>query len=323
MTPSGGKSLGESGNLRRTISLFLLMSALIAGVIAAPAMTATRDGVGSSFLEYDCGGSCHEKVSTSVVTLIASNTTVAPGASLTVTATVTGGQAESILGVMLVTTLSPVPESLPSAKGWGITSDPSGSSKYNYYEITDYSGSRAFTWTLTAPQTEDAYLLFARVMHGGGNQAFAIDSTELSIIVGTTGTPTGPLVSIISPSMGQTVDGTITVAASIPSSVPIAYAVLRVDGYERENKTEGPFSWTLNTQLLADGEHVINITAVDTDGQVGYKQIAFTVDNARANTLILNWVWTMAAGSIAIIAAVSLAMVVALLIRRRVMGGAE
>jgi hypothetical protein len=61
---------------------------------------------------------------------------------------------------------------------------------------------------------------------------------------------------------------------------------------------------------------------VDSNGKVGYKQISFTVDNARTNTLLLNWVWTMAAGSIAIIAIVSVLMVVALLIRRRVMGGA-
>ncbi len=298
------------------------MIALVVMIGVTPGMMATRNGVDSGTQEYDCGNSCHEKQSTAVVSLTASNTTLTPGATVTVTATVTGGQSGSILGVMLVTLKNPVPESLPSAMGWEIVSDPSGSTVYNYYEITDYAGSQTFTWTLTAPQTADTYQLYARVMHGGGGQAYAIDSAALPISVGTSGTPNGPLVSIISPSAGQTVDGIITIEAAIPSGSPISYAVLRVDGFERENKTTAPFSWSLNTQLLADGDHLINITAVDSNGKVGYKQISFTVDNARTNTLLLNWVWTMAAGSIAIIAIVSVMMVVALLIRRRVMGGA-
>jgi len=317
--------LRESVYLRRSVSLLLLLGALTLVVGAAPVMTAYQGGVGSSYNEYDCGGSCHTKVSTATVSMTASNTTLTPGASVTVSVTVTGGQAGSILGVILVTTLSPVPESLPSAKGWTIISDPSNSASiFNYHEVSNYAGSGTYAWTLTAPQTNDAYQLYARAMHGGGGQAFAANcEAGISFIVGTSGTLTGPVVAIISPIAGETVDGSIIVSASIPSSVPLAYAVLRIDGVERENKTATPFSWTLNTEELSDGEHVINVTAVDSGGHVGYKQVSFTVDNAAANTLMLNWVWTMAAGSIAIIAIVSVMMVVALLIRRRIAGGAK
>ena len=302
-----------------------MLAALTLTVAAAPVMTAYQGGVGSSTEEYDCGDSCHDKASTATVSMTASDTTLTLGQEVTVTVTVTGGQAGSILGVMIVSTLSPVPDSIPTAKGWTITSDPSGSATgYNYHEVSDYTGSGTYSWMLTAPQTSDAYQLYARVMHGGGDQAFSVDdATGISFIVGTSGTPTGPVVAIISPTSGDTVDGTITVSASIPSTIPISYAVLRIDGVERENKSAAPFSWTLDTELLADGEHVINITAVDTEGNVGYKQISFSIDNARANTLLLNWVWTMAAGSIAIIALVSVLMVLALMIRRKVMGGVK
>ena len=320
-----GKLLGESVYLRRSLFLLVLLGALMLTIAAAPTMTAYQGGVGSSTKEYDCGGSCHNKASTATISMTASNTTLTPGAAVTVTVTVTGGQAGNILGVMLVTKLSPVPESIPSAMGWTITSDPSSSTtRYNYHEVTNYAGSGTYSWTLTAPQTSDAYQLYARVMHGGGDQAFSTnDATGLSFIVGTSGTPIGPVVAIISPTAGETVDGVVSITASIPSSVPISYAVLRVDGIERDNKTASPFSWTIDTELLADGDHVINITAVDSDGHVGYKQISISVDNARANTLILNWVWTMAAGSIAIIALVSVLMVLALMIRRKVMRGAK
>lgn len=275
--------------------------------------------------EYDCSNSCHNKDSSSTVSMSASDTSLTLGETVTVTVTVSGGQGGNLLGVMLVTTLSPVPDSIPTAKGWVITSDPGGSTAgYNYYEDTGYTGSGAYTWTLTAPQTSEIYQLYARAMHGGDGQAFAQDdATGISFVVGTTGVPTGPVVAIISPTAGETVDGVITVTASIPSTEPIAYAILSIDGVERENKTATPFSWTVDTELLADGDHVINVTAVDSVGNVGFKEISFSIDNARANTLLLNWVWTMAAGSIAIIAVVSVLMVVALMIRRRVMRGVK
>lgn len=310
--------------MRRLPFMLVLACALVLGIVGAPALTAYQGGIGSSTEEYDCGNSCHTKASTATVSMTASDITLTPGQSVTVTVTVSGGQAGSILGVMLVTTLSPVPESIPAAEGWTITVDPSGTTAYNYYETTTYAGSGTYSWTLTAPQTEDVYQLYARVMHGGAGQAYAVDDLMgISLVVGATGTPTGPIVSIISPTEDETVDGIITVTASIPSGEPLSYALLSIDGIARENKSGAPFSWIVDTETLSDGEHVINITAVDILGRAGYKEITITVDNARANALLLNWVWTMAAGSIAIIAIVSASIVVALLIRRKVMGGVK
>ena len=302
--------------------MLLFVLALVLIIVGSPVLSARQGGVGSSTEEYDCGSSCHNKASTATVSMSASDTTLTPGQAVTVTVAVSGGQSGNILGVMLVTTLSPVPESIPAAKGWTINADPSGTTAYNYYEVTNYAGSGTYSWSLTAPEVDDAYQLFARVMHGGGDQAFAVDDVVgVSIAVGSTGTPVGPIVSIISPTSGETVDGVVTITASIPSSEPLVYALLSIDGVAKENKSGAPFSWTLNTETLADGEHVINITAVDTLGKVGYKELTITIDNARANTLLLNWVWTMAAGSIAIIAIVSVSIVVALLIRRKIMRG--
>lgn len=297
--------------------LFAVIGLATLLVAIAPALTARPGGVASGTEEYDCGGSCHDKASTAVMTMSASNLTVATGGSVTVTVTVSGSQSGSILGVMLVSSLSPVPASIPSAAGWIITADPSGSTTYNYYEIMNYAGSASFVWTLTAPPTQGVYQLFARVMHGGG-EAYAEDDTAgLSFIVGNVGTPGVPTVIITSPIEGEKATGTITVNANIPSSQPIAYASLKMDGVEIGNKSSAPYSWSVDTTTYADGTHVLNITAVDTSGHAGYEQVTVTFDNSASNKELIAWFWTMAAGSIAIVAWVGVLTVVALMIRRR------
>jgi hypothetical protein len=177
-------------------------------------------------------------------------------------------------------------------------------------------------WTLTAPQQAGTYNLYARVMHGSPSGASEVEYAKdyidgLSFAVGSAVPPGIPNVIVTSPTDGSTVEGSITVNANIPSSQPVAYAILRLDGVEIGNKSAAPFAWTIDTRAYADGDHVLNITAVDTVGNVGYKQVTVNVDNAATNTELLSWVWTMAAGSIAIVAWIGVMIVVALMIRRR------
>jgi len=285
--------------------------------IASPLIMARPNGVGSGAEEYDCGGSCHDKASTAVMTMASSNLNPDKGASLTVTVDVTGGQSGPILGVMIISSLSPVPDSIPTATGWTITSDPGGEPGLNYYEIRDYAGQTTMTWTLTAPATNGVYTLYARVMHGGGAEYAADYTTGLSFVVGATGTPGVPNVIITSPLSDETVKGTVTVNANIPSTTPVAYAALRFDGVEIGNRTVAPYSWQIDTRTYADGDHVINITAVDEAGHVGYEQLSMTIDNSKVNEELISWVWTMAAGSVAIVAWTGVLIVIALMIRRR------
>lgn len=284
--------------------------------IASP-LTARPGGVASGTEEYDCGGSCHDKTSSAVIAMSASNLTVPTNGTVTVTVDVSGSQSGSILGVMIVSSLSPIPESIPGNAGWNITADPSGTTTYNYYEATNYAGSATLEWTLRAPSTSGVYPLFARVMHGGG-QAYAVDDVSgLSFVVGNAGSLGAPTVMITSPVANEETKGIVTVDANIPSNQPIAYATLTVDGVLIGNKSSAPYSWTIDTNTYADGTHVINITAVDTMGNHGYKQVTVTFNNAGSSKEILAWLWTMAAGSIAIVAWVGVLIVAALVIRKR------
>lgn len=304
--------------MRKTVVLLTIACLSTILFMISPVLSARPNGVGTGVEQYGCAGSCHDKASTAVVTMAASNLSPAKSASLTVIVNVSGGQAASILGVMLVSALSPVPESVPTAAGWTITSDPGGAPGNNYYEIRNYAGQTSMTWTVTSPATDGVYSLYARVLHGGGDNDYAVDDDAgLSFVVGSTGTPGVPNVIITSPLAGQIVKGTVTVNANIPSSLPVAYASIKFDGVEIGNKTAAPYSWQIDTRTYNDGDHVINVTAVDSSGNAGYKEITMTIDNSAVNEQLISWIWTMAAGSIAIIAWTGVLVVVALMIRRR------
>ena len=297
-------------------SRILLVLALLVPIIlaAAPLTNARLGGEGSGIRQYDCGSSCHVTPSTAVVTMSAPSLTVEKGGSVTVTVSVSGGNSGPILGVMLVASLSPDPSSLPSAAGWTITADPSGSGTNNYYEISSYAGLVSLQWSLTAPLTDGNYPLFARVHHGGGGEAqFANNEAGLSFLVGTGGISGAPVVNIISPSDWEYVEGVITVSASIQSSTPIAYALLQIDGVVVDNKSQEPFQWDVNTTEYANGELSLNVTAYDTNGSFGHKEITVNVNNPVAEKAVLNWVW-MAVGGVAIILGI---VAVALFMRKK------
>lgn len=321
--PKGGsvQKVGESARLRKSVVLLTIACLSTILFLVSPGLSARPNGVGSGVEEYDCGGSCHDKASTAVMSMTSSNLTPAKGASITVTVNVSGSQSGLILGVMIVSSLSPVPASTPSASGWVITADPAGDPDNNYYEMTNYAGLASLTWTVTAPSTDGTYTLYARVMHGASGSStveYAEDyKSGLSFAVGSTGTPGYPDVIITSPLAGEAVKGSVTVNANIPSSLPIAYASIRLDGTEIGNKTTTPFSWDIDTRAYADGNHIVNITAVDTAGHAGYQEVTMKIDNSAVNEEMIAWIWTMAAGSIAIIAWTGVLVVIALMIRRR------
>ncbi len=308
--------------MRRGTALLAVVSLAIAAVVLLPALEANPGGRGSGEFEYDCGGSCHTVVSPAVIGMSSPSSTVAPGTTVTVTVSVSVSGVTGPMGVMIVSSLSPVPESIPSAAGWSITSDPSGVTSYNYYESATFSGTGSYQWTLTAPATDGVYPLYSRIMHGidDGSDAYAGDySAGLSFIVGNIGPSTVPNVIITSPVGEDPVSGAISVSATIFSEKDLDYAVLRIDAAVVESISIAPFVWSLDTTRYADGEHVLNITAVDVDGVTGYKELTITVDNSSEKELLLGWMYTMAAGSIALVAWMGVLIVLALSIRKKVM----
>ena len=308
--------------MKKRRSVFIVFLSLVAVfVVLSPTIQAFQGGVQSGNEEY-CGSDCHKVQSSALMTMWASNLTPAAGSSVTVIVNVTGGTTSQILGVMLVSTLSAVPDSLPSAHGWAITSDPSGTTtKYNWYETTSYSGQASMQWTLNAPSTAGLYKLFARLLHGGAD-TFALDNkTGLPFAIGTSSQTGIPTVIVTSPTDGEEVSGSISVTANVDSEQSIQYVSLKMDGVEIGNKTNGPYFWDIDTATYLDGSHVINVTAADVDGDRGSNEIEVTVNNAEESTTLLGWVWTMASGSLAIVAAMSVLIVLVLMVRKKKVEG--
>jgi len=308
--------------LKKSHLFLALIAASIAVIIASPGISGYEGGVPDSNLDYGCSTNCHTKQSGSAITMDASATDLDIGQSVTVSVGVTGGEASGTpLGVMIVSALTK-DGSLPSDAGWTITSDPTGSATNNYHEVGAYAGSVTMSWTLTAPSTAGVYTLYAREIHGNGDTWKNDYSAGIAFIVGTIA-PGELTVFITSPSSGSEVAGTISVAATMIPQGDISYAILSVDGNVVDNKGSGPFTWSLDTEQFTDGAHVIKVTAVNSTGAVGVEEIAVTINNAAAGETILSWVWTMAAGSLLIIAFLAMFIVMALMIRRRVMKGGK
>lgn len=285
-------------------------------LVASPALRATPGGVGSSEQEYDCGGSCHDNPSTATISIWAPTQRLSLGGSVEVTVNVTGGQAVDILGVMIVSDKSTVPASIPTVSGWVINSDPSGVTKFNYFETTTYSGGVSWTWSLSAPTTAGSYSLFARTMHGGGS-AYATNTVSgVSFLVGNIST-TGPTVIITAPAPGSTVKGVVTIEADVLSTVDLRYVRLTLNGLEIGNKTAAPYVFSVESTVFKDGTYTLNVTAVDVNGHAGSGSITLKFSNAAENSILIMWVWTMAAGTIAIIAWIGVLIVAVLLIRKK------
>ena len=303
---------------RGRIAFLTIICLSLVTVTLVPSLLASPGGVTISNHEY-CGVSCHGEPSTASLTMWASTQQVAPGGPVDVIVNVSGGQAVDILGVMIVSVRSPGAASIPTANGWVITLDPGGDT-FNYYETATYSGSASMRWQLNAPTITGPYTLYARTMHGGGDAYSADYSAGVTFLVASISTA-GPTVLVTAPVTGSTVKGVVPVEATILDNASMKYVVLKLDGVEVANKTIGPFTWSLESTIYKDGEHTLNVTAVDVNEKVGYYQITITISNTALKSGLLAWMWTMAAGTVAILAWVGVLIVVALMVRKRHLEG--
>ncbi|OGS55754.1 MAG: hypothetical protein A3K60_04295 [Euryarchaeota archaeon RBG_19FT_COMBO_56_21] len=300
--------------MRKLLTFFALAILCVAAVGIIPTGGALKGGVESGIQQYDCGSSCHVTLGGATITMSAPSLNLTRGQSVTITVTVSGSNSGPILGVMLVSLLDPVAASVPSAAGWTITADPSGSGTNNYYEMTNYAGDTSLQWTLTAPQSDGTYTLYARVHHGGGSEPqYENYDLGLAFVVGAGTVPGAPSVVITSPLDGATVQDTMVVDATIQSSAAIAYVLLMIDDVVVDNKSTSPFRWDVDTLNYSNGVHALNVTAYDVDGNSGFKNITFNVNNVVEKKEIPTWVWIAAGGAVVIVAGI----VSALFLRKR------
>lgn len=89
----------------------------------------------------------------------------------------------------------------------------------------------------------------------------------------------GTSVSIRSPVNGATVTGQMELKVDAVSPRGIRYVTVSIDGNEVERATKAPFTWTIDTVPLVNGEHRINVTTSDELGVTAHAEAMVLVDN--------------------------------------------
>ncbi|MDW5563756.1 MAG: choice-of-anchor V domain-containing protein [Methanomassiliicoccus sp.] len=256
----------------------LAAAAFVMMLLIAPVSGWSGGGGNSNYQAGDC--SCHGTISSATVNMAASSAVLSPGGEVTVTVTVTGGETvNKPLGAMILSKLSGS-RTMPTDNGWTIVSDTFGTA-VNYNEVSSYSGSATFTWTLKAPTTPGSYALYARMENSVNGVGYYKDNsaglafTVRSVSDGST------FVAIETPTNGSTLTGNVTVDTLVDGN-NITSTQLLIDG-KLVNATDGtPLSYVIDTYDLTDGSHKIEVIATSSDGKAVTREVNITVDNHGA-----------------------------------------
>jgi hypothetical protein len=92
---------------------------------------------------------------------------------------------------------------------------------------------------------------------------------------------TPPAASILSPSDGALVSGSLSVTMSASDDVAVSRVELKVDGGLVATDNTSPYSVTWNTATVANGTYTLTATAVDTSGNATTSEaVSVTVENS-------------------------------------------
>ena len=129
-----------------------------------------------------------------------------------------------------------------------------GSKRFNTTKVP-------YTWEWDTRDTPNGtHKLNATASDAAGNRNWS----EVSVIIDNDWIP--PVVSIVSPKDGDTIIADVTItanAADVRSA--ISKVVFSIDGKQRYTNTSatGPYKWLWNASQEKDGQHKVNVTALD------------------------------------------------------------
>lgn len=115
-----------------------------------------------------------------------------------------------------------------------------------------------------------------------------IGTSSVAIVTVANGVSTGPVVQLTSPANGSIVSATVSLYAQVGSSLPIQSVTFFVDFTQiGAPVTASPYILAWDTTKVADGQHTITVTAVDSQGNVGNSApVTLTVNNSHPANLI-------------------------------------
>jgi hypothetical protein len=125
------------------------------------------------------------------------------------------------------------------------------------------TGGQAHSTTISGLATGAAYNYYIRCQDVSGNTGTADFVVTFSIGADTQ----PPTISVTSPTVGQTVAGTITLTAAASDNVAVAGVRFSVDGGTvGQAVITPPYTFSLNTQTYSDGSHNVSAVAWDAAG---------------------------------------------------------
>jgi hypothetical protein len=124
--------------------------------------------------------------------------------------------------------------------------------------------------TLVAGTYNDV-LSFVNVTNGLGN-------TSRSVTLSISDSP--PTVSILSPTEGAVVYGTVSVQVQATDNIAVSKVEIYIDNIIAATLTSAPYNYSWNTAVVTDGSHTIKAIAYDNLNQTNFTQVGVTVNNS-------------------------------------------
>ena len=176
---------------------------------------------------------------------------IMPATATSLTVPIISFTATDSVGVTgyLVTQSSATPSA--SASGWSSTAPTS------------------FTFSAAGNQTA-----YAWAKDAAGNVSAGVSDDPVITLP-----PTGPVVTINSPTAGSEIGSyLVAISASATDSVKVVQMKLFIDGVEKKQVNNSKLAWTWNTYSVAKGTHVIEVTAVDSANNSSTQSTTVTVE---------------------------------------------
>jgi hypothetical protein len=134
------------------------------------------------------------------------------------------------------------------------------------------SNVRSFSSTGLSPGTPYSHRVYAYNSIGNSGLSNVATATTGAAIIDTT----PPSVSILKPTGGSKVSGTVAISVTASDNVAVQSLKLYVNGKLVSSTASSSLNYNWNTRKAAAGNHVINARAADTAGNVGNQSISVT-----------------------------------------------
>jgi hypothetical protein len=138
-----------------------------------------------------------------------------------------------------------------------------------------------YTWTVDTYQLrKGTHIINVTAMDSGGMTG----SYQMTVTVNND----APAVQLVSPTDGTLVNGSIAINVNATAATGPPTVTLKVDGMTMGALSAAPYQWMWNTNLLADGNHTLNIRALDAKGNATELNATIIVYNGVPTMTLLS-----------------------------------